>query len=246
MSIASHRQTSLGMPISLPFSTQPVPPLQTGDSLSRAEFERRYEAMPEIKKAQLIEGIVFMPSPVRLGHHGEPHCDLVGWIAYYRSKTPHLRRGDNSTVRLDEDNEPQPDAMLLLPSWAGGATRIDPDDYVSGSPELVCEICASTVNIDLHAKLNAYRRNGVKEYLVWRVEDGIINWFELVDGKYELIPADEQGLIRSKVFPGLWLDAPALLAGDLAKVFAAVDAGTSTAEHKAFVARLNDRASAHR
>jgi hypothetical protein len=214
-----------------------VPPLCNGDRLTRAEFERRYEAMPHIKKAELIEGIVFMPSPVRLPEHGEPHADLIAWLNYYRSKTPYLRIGDNSTSRLDEDNEPQPDAMLLLPAWAGSSARLE-NGYVCGAPDLVCEVAASSVSIDLHGKKNAYRRNGVKEYLAWRVEDEKVDWFALVEGRFEPMPADERGRIRSKVFPGLWLDVAALLAGDLPRLFAAVDEGASTPEHRAFVERL--------
>jgi Uma2 family endonuclease len=157
------------------------------------------------------------------------------------SKTPHLDIGDNSTSRLDEDNEPQPDAMLLLPTWAGSSAKLE-DGYVCGAPDLVCEVAASSVSIDLHGKKNAYRRNGVKEYIAWRIEDGKVDWFALVEGRYELLPADEQGRINSKVFPGLWLDVAALLAGDLPKLFAAVDEGVATAEHQAFVERLTTTA----
>jgi hypothetical protein len=231
------QETVAGMPVAAPS----VPPLCNGDRLTRAEFERRYEAMPHIKKAELIEGIVYMPSPVRLTQHGEPHSFLISWLAYYVSKTPHLRIGDNSTSRLDEDNEPQPDAMLLLPPWAGSSAKIE-DDYVCGAPDLACEVAASSVSIDLHGKKNAYRRNAVKEYLAWRVDDQAVDWFELIEGRYELMPADTQGRIRSKVFPGLWLDVAALLAGDLPKLFAAVDEGTTSDSHREFVQRIADSA----
>jgi Uma2 family endonuclease len=132
--------------------------------------------------------------------------------------------------------------MMLIPKWAGGSTTIDDDDYVSGAPELVCEVAASSTSIDMHAKLRAYRRNGVKEYLVWRTIDRAVEWFELIDGTYVPMPADEKGRIRCKVFPGLWLDAAGLLAGDLAQVLAAVDEGTATEEHKSFVKLLNELA----
>ncbi len=218
-----------------------VPPLCNGDRMTRVEFERRYEAMPHIKKAELIEGIVYMPSPVRLSQHGEPHSFLIGWLTHYMSKTPFLKIGDNATSRLDEDNEPQPDAMLLLPSWAGSSARLE-DGYVCGAPDLACEVAASSVSIDLHAKKNAYRRNAVKEYLAWRVEDQAVDWFELIEGRYDVMPGDAQGRIHSKVFPGLWLDVPALLAGDLPKLFAAVDEGTATENHQAFVERITTAA----
>lgn len=215
-----------------------VPLLHNGDRLTRAEFERRYSAMPHVKHAELIEGIVYMPSPVRLTHHGEPHARLIGWISHFVAKTPGVRFGDNATSRLDEDNEPQPDVMLLLPTGAGSSALVDGDGYVSGAPDLVCEIAASSVSIDMHAKLNAYRRNGVREYLVWRVEDGAIDWFELVDGRYVALPVDERGLVRSHLFAGLWLDVPAMLRGDLAAAFSAVEQGTSTAEHAALKDRI--------
>src|SRR5205823_10671630 len=97
-------------PIPVPQPSRAVPPLVNGDRLTRVEFERRYAAMPDVNKAELIEGIVYMPSPVRQTSHGKPHVILASWLGYYISKTPDLEDfGDNSTVRLDEDNEPQPD-----------------------------------------------------------------------------------------------------------------------------------------
>lgn len=217
----------------------PVPPLENGDRLTRAEFERRYAAMPQVKKAELIEGMVHMPSPVRLRRHGRPHTILSGWLVYYASKTPGLELfGDNSTVRLDEDNEPQPDLLILLPPEAGGRAHVDEDDYVVGPPDLVCEVAASNVSIDLHAKLNAYRRNGVREYLAWRTEDLAVNWFVLREGRYDPLTPGTDGLLRSEAFPGLWLDPAALVRGDLPALFRAVDAGAATPEHAAFVRRL--------
>lgn len=217
----------------------PVPPLENGDRLTREEFERRYCAMPHLKKAELIEGIVYMPSPVRLNKHGKPHTVLSGWLTYYISRTPGLDLfGDNSTVRLDEDNEPQPDLLLLLPPHAGGAAKVDDDDYVSGPPDWVCEVSASTVSIDLHAKMNAYRRNGVREYLTWRTGDGAVDWFALRGGRYEPIPPAADGTLRSKRFPGLWLNPAALITADLPRLFAAIDRGATTAEHAEFVGRL--------
>jgi Uma2 family endonuclease len=215
-----------------------VPPLETGDRLTRAEFERRYSAMPQVKKAELIEGIVYMPSPVRVRRHGRPHVILAGWLSHYLAKTPEIEWfGDNSTVRLDEDNEPQPDILLMLPRAAGGSAKVDDDDYVSGPPDLVCEVAASSVSIDLHIKLNAYRRNGVREYLVWRTEDRAVDWFFLHEGAYQRIePAD--GLLKSRTFGGLWLDPAALVAGDLQKLFGVVDAGVASPQHAELVAKL--------
>jgi hypothetical protein len=225
-------------PLIVPASPRPVPPLENGDRLTRAEFERRYAAMPPHVRAELVEGVVVMASPVRLTAHGQPHFDLIGWLAAYRVATPGVLGGDNATVRLDLDNEPQPDACLFIDPARGGAARIDADGYVAGAPEFVAEVAASTVSHALGPKLTAYRRNGVREYLVWRVQDAAVDWFVLRDGRYDRLAPGPDGLHRSDVFPGLWLDAPALLRGDLARVHEALRQGLATPEHAAFAARL--------
>jgi hypothetical protein len=216
-----------------------LPPLEAGDRLSRAEFERRYEGMPHLKKAELIEGVVYVPTPVRLYRHGRPHAHLIGWLVVYEANTPGVVTGDNSTARLDLDNEPQPDALLLIVPARGGQARITSDDLIEGSPELVAEVAASSVSYDLNAKLNVYRRNGVREYVVWRVLNQEVDWFVLRDSQYERQPPDAQGLLRSVVFPGLWLDPAALLRGDMATVLAVLQQGLASAEHAAFAAHLN-------
>jgi hypothetical protein len=217
-----------------------VPPLENGDHLDRIEFERRYNAMPHVKKAELIEGVVFMPSPVSFESHGEQHAHLMLWLGTYRAHTPGTRVADNATVRLDMDNEPQPDALLLIEHGRGGRTTIT-GGYVTGGPELACEVSASTVSIDSNAKLRAYRRNGVCEYLLWRVRDGAIDWFVLRGGQYVQLPADADGIVRSEVFPGLWLDVPALLRDDLPRVLAVLQQGIASPEHAAFVQRLQQQ-----
>lgn len=216
-----------------------VLPLENGDRLTRHEFERRYEAMPHLKKAELIEGVVYMPSPVRHRFHGRPHIHLANWLGHYEANTPGVEASDNSTVRLDLDNEPQPDALLFIDPACGGQARIDADDYIAGAPELVAEIASSSASYDLHAKLRVYRRNGVREYIVWRVLEREIDWFVLRAGQYERLPLDAAGLYRSEVFPGLWLDPAALLRGDLATVLAVVQRGCSSAEHAALATRLH-------
>src|SRR3989442_5306630 len=115
---------------------EPIPPLEPGDRLSRSEFERRYEAMPQLKKAELIEGVVYMPSPVRFRRHSRPHADFITWLGFYRAHTPGVEAADNSTARLDLDNEPQPDAILLIDPAYGGQARISEDDYIESAPEL--------------------------------------------------------------------------------------------------------------
>ncbi len=214
-----------------------IPPLENGDKLTRNEFEHRYHAMPNLKKAELIEGIVYMASPLRVQGHGEPHSDIMTWLGTYKASTPGLMSADNATVRLDADNEPQPDALLRIK--IGGQSTISEDDYVEGAPELIVEIAASTASYDLHQKLNVYRRNQVQEYLVWRVYDNELDWFKLEESKYIQLEPNKDGVVCSQVFPGLWLDKTALLAGDLAQVLAVLQLGLGTPEHQSFAEKLS-------
>lgn len=218
-------------------STAATLPLHNGDRLTRDEFERRYRAMPHVKKAELVEGVVYMPSPVSLTRHGEPHLHASAWLGTYVAATPGVSGADNATVRLDLDNEPQPDLMLRIDSACGGQSRIDADGYVEGAPELVVEVTASRASYDLHDKLEAYRRNGVREYLVWRVDDRAIDWFVLRGSCFERHASDD-GVVRSEAFPGLWLDPAALLRGDLQAVLATLALGTGSATHQALRATL--------
>jgi hypothetical protein len=215
-----------------------VPPLQPGDRLTRAEFERRYDATPNLKKAELIEGIVYMPPPVSHTEHSGPHAQFIGWLAFYAAATPGLMFGDNGSCRLDLDNMPQPDAYLLIPPVCGGQAKIDEDGYVAGAPELVGEVAASSVSYDLHVKLNVYRRNGVREYVVWRTQDRQIDYFILREGEYRPLAPDERGILRSEAFPGLWLNPAALIAGDLAAVAQTVQDGVASPGHAPFAQRL--------
>jgi Uma2 family endonuclease len=214
-----------------------ISPLENGDKLTRLEFERRYHVMPHLKKAELIEGIVYMASPLRITNHGNPHARIITWLGNYWSVTPGIELGDNATVRLDCDNEPQPDALLRIE--VDGQSTISQDGYVEGAPELIAEIAASTVSIDLHQKLNVYRRNQVQEYLVWRVYDREFDWFKLNDREYIKLEPNSNEIICSQIFPGLWLDKSALLAGDLARVLAVLQEGLSSAEHQDFVKKLS-------
>lgn len=215
-----------------------VPPLMNGDRLTRDEFERRYHKMPPGTRAELIEGEVFMPSPARWVSHGGPHQDIGTWLGTYRAHTLGTDAGADATIRLDLDNEPQPDAALIVLPSHGGRVALDQEDYVTGSPELVAEVSASTVSIDLHRKLKAYQRNGVGEYIVWRTEDEEIDWFVFRETRFERLSPDADGSFRSTLFPGLWLDAPALVRRDLATVLATLNRGLASPEHAAFVARL--------
>ena len=215
-----------------------VPPLENGDRLTRYEFERRYQAMIQIKKAELIEGVVYVASPVRATKHGRPHAKIMTWLGTYCAASPGVDLQDNATVRLDADNEPQPDALLRIEPEVGGNSRISEDDYIEGSPELIAEIAASSASYDLNDKLNAYRRNGVKEYIVWQMYENRLDWFILKEGRYISLEADKSGIIRSEVFPGLWLAVDALREGNLAEVLTVLQQGLQTNEHQNFTRTL--------
>jgi Uma2 family endonuclease len=162
-------------------------------------------------------------------------------LLVYAASTPGVQGYDNATVRLDLDNEPQPDVLLCIDP--GGACRVSDDNYLEGAPELIVEVAASSASIDLRDKLRAYRRNGVQEYVVWRTHEQRIDWFELADGEYRPLPPNDPGIVHSRVFPGLRLAAGALLRGDLAGALAELQKGIGTPEHQAFVARLTERRS---
>lgn len=213
-------------------------PLESGDRLSRGEFERRYESRPDIKKAELIEGVVYMSLPVRAKSHGEPHAQIMAWLGVYYAATPGTQLCDNATVCLGLDNEVQPDALLRLEPETGGQSSIGARDYIEGAPELIVEIAASSAAYDLHDKLHVYRRNGVQEYLVWQVYDRRIDWFQWREDGYKALTPDSSGVIHSQIFPGLQLAVPALLQGEMAQVLATLQKGVGTAEHRTFVARV--------
>ena len=237
------KKQSQPQPAMLP---EAIPPLENGDHLTRIEFERRYNAMPPHIRAELIEGVVHMSSPVRHKKHGKPHILVEGWVAAYYSETPGTDCSDNATVRLDLDNEPQPDVVLFLEKDYGGQVQMSEDGYLEGAPELAIEVAASSVSIDLHAKLHAYRRNGVLEYIVWRVDDKAIDWFRLRGGQYERIAPEASGIMRSRVFPGLWLNTKAMLKGEMKKTLATLRQGLASKEHAAFVRKLKQQAKAKR
>ena len=219
-------------------SVQRPPTLENGDRLTRAEFERRYLTLPNIRKAELIEGVVQMPSPIRIEHQKADGAMLF-WLGAYVASTPCLQFGGDGSVRLDADNEVQPDALLRIEAACGGQSRVTADGFIEGAPELVVEIAGSSVSYDLHAKLHIYRRAGVQEYVVWRLYDQAIDWFVLEEGRYVAQTPDAQGVYASRVFPGLRLPVESMLTGKLAEVLAAVQEGVQTPEHGAFVGQLN-------
>lgn len=216
----------------------PPPPLENGLRLSAAEFLRRYDAMPETKKAELIGGVVYMGSPVRYDQHGQPDHLLQGWLFTYQVATPGVRAGSNATLRLGPAHILQPDAVLMRTPECGGRTRLDEKGYLVGPPDLVIEIAASSAAIDFHEKREIYRAAGVSEFLLWRTEDEEIDWWSLQEGIYRELPGDELGVIRSRIFPGLWLDTRAALARDPGALVRTLHAGLAAPEHAAFLATL--------
>ena len=216
---------------------QTAPPLQNGDHLTRAEFERRYHLQPNLKNAELIEGVVYVPSPVRAEVHGTPHYNIIGWIFSYTANTPGFKGADNSTLRLDIENEPQPDVAV----WreGGGRALVDEDGYLTGAPELIIEIAASSAAYDLHTKKTVYRRNGTQEYLVLVAYEQEVRWFRWhPDGREEELLPDENGVLKSQILPGLWLHPQHFWAEDLAGMLSVLQQGLNSDEHKMFVDTL--------
>ncbi|MBD2413445.1 hypothetical protein FACHB389_05125 [Nostoc calcicola FACHB-389] len=220
---------------------QRIPFLENGDRLTRYEFERRYQAMPRHQKAELIEGVVYLASPLRFESHAEPHSRTITWLGVYQASTPGVRLGIEPTVRLDSDNEPQPDGVLLITPTAKGQSRLGDDDYLEGAPELVVEIAASSAAIDLHDKKKVYCRNGVKEYIIWQVFENKLDWFRLQQGEYISLEVDADGIIKSHIFPGLWLSMSDLLAGNMQQVLAVLQSGLNSPEHQIFVQQLSSQ-----
>jgi Uma2 family endonuclease len=215
-----------------------VPPLREGDRLSAAEFERRYDAMPDLKKAELLDGVVYMGSPVSTLRHGSPHSLLLGWLVNYWVATPGTLPSDNGTVRIDDKNVPQPDALLMI--QREGHSRLDERGYVAGGPELVAEVAGGRTDSILREKKKTYRRAGIREYILWHVEDGEVEWFSLNGSRYVKLRAGRDGIHRSIVFPGLWLDVAALVRIDGPEVMRVLSLGLVSPEHAAFVLRLRE------
>ena len=216
--------------------------LTNGDRLTRDEFEHRYDAMPHLKRAELIEGVVSIPPPVHAHREGCPHFRLVGWFGLFSNETPGVIGYDNTSIRLDPSNEYQPHVALLIDPRLGGQARISADDYLEHAPELVAEIAASSASIDTNTKAEVYRRTGVREYIIWRVLDEEIDWFVLRDERFVALTPDAKGVYKSEVFPGLWLDADALIRDDRKRLVRVARKGTSSPEHAAFVEKLEDAA----
>lgn len=227
-----------------------VPPLIEGDRMTTDEFFRRYEADKAVVRAELINGVVYVNArrevvdgqevivPPISGGHGRPQALVIGWLTHYELNTPGVEASAPSTVRLSARTAPELDAMLrILPDY-GGQSVVGEDDYYVGPPELVIEVAKTSAGRDLGHKFEAYQRDGVKEYLVWRSAEGLLDWFVLKRKAYTPMTPAPDAILRSETFPGLWLDIEALLARDHGKLIQTLQKGTASPEHAAFVAKL--------
>ena len=221
------------MPMAVP--TAP-PPLRDGDRLTGDEFMRRWESMPELKHAELIDGIVSMASPVGRPH-SDVHLPLATWLGYYAAYTSGCRGGLGGTWLMGPKDIPQPDMALRILPENGGQSWND-GEYTAGAPELIVEVAASSRARDLGPKLKLYERMGVREYLVALARKRQFLWKFLTPGGYAELESDADGIFRSRFFPGLWLDADALWRLDQMRIFEVLQEGLATVEHASFVARL--------
>jgi Uma2 family endonuclease len=221
--------------------TAAVEPLENGDHLTAEEFLERYSAMPDLKKAELIEGRVYVAPPVSHAEDSKPHLQMAGLLSLYIASTPGVDGGDNGTVRFDAENILQPDLTLLIKPGCGGQTLLQADNIVTGAPELVVEIAASSVGTDLFEKKALYARCGTREYVVWQTRNGKIDHWILRGKEFAPLVASD-GIFQSENFPGLWIDADALVTGDLAKALKTVQQGIASPEHATFISLLQQRA----
>jgi Uma2 family endonuclease len=216
-------------------SREPVDELRSGDHLTQQEFHRIYEKMPPDFKAELIGGIVYVTPPTSYSH-GQHHLTLGAILCAYEASTPGAQAGDNTTIILSEDSEPQPDLFLRISPECGGQSRTNEEDYVLGPPELAVEISYSTHALDLHSKRKVYARYGILEYLVLSLKEGQLRWFDLRNDKELTLDAD--GICRVCVFPGLWIHAEGLLQRNYQQLMATLQQGLQTREHAEFVTQL--------
>jgi Uma2 family endonuclease len=215
------------------------PPLVAGERLDREAFHERYEAMPPETRAELIGGVVHMPSPLS-ADHGKQNSPIAYWLGHYQRFTPGVWAAHNASVFLDNKAEPQPDSALAIDPACGGQTWLD-RGYIAGAPELVVEIAKFSKKTDLGKKKDDYERAGVLEYVVFTIDPDEVRWFVRREGRLVPLAPGEDGLYRSEVFPGLWLDPDALIRGDFNALTATLELGLATPDHAAFVGILAAR-----
>ncbi len=224
-----------------PDARERLPRLENGDRLDQPTFHARYLAMPEGTRAELIGGIVFLPSPVSKVHMRTARR-VFTWLTTYEDATPGTEALAEGTVILGPESEPEPDLFLrILPEHGGSTSDTEEDEYVIGAPELVVEIAASRESVDLHGKKADYEAAGVQEYIAVALRQREVHWFALEDGRYTPLAPGSDGLLRSRRFPGLWLDPQALLRGDLAALRATLRRGLESPDHTAWVRTLAGR-----
>jgi Uma2 family endonuclease len=216
------------------------PRLEAGDHVDQATFHARYKGMQPGFRAELIGGVVIVPSPL-LPEHGEYHALVMGWLTQYWISTPGTVARDNTTIILGPASEPQPDGILIVDPARGGQTGYSADGYATGPPELIVEVASSSESIDLNTKLRDYEQAGVLEYLVVVIRRRVLRWFVLQGGQYQATPVDHDDVLRSRVFPGLWLDVGAFLRLDGLQVMHTLQQGVATPEHATFVQQLGER-----
>lgn len=231
--------------------TTPRQQLFDGDRMASDEFLRLYEADPVVVRAELINGVVYVNawrevvdgkevvvSPIGREGHGRPQANVIGWLTHYSFGTPGVACSAPSTVQMSDKTAAEPDALLWIEPAQGGRTTPPSGDDITGAPELVVEVSNTSASRDLGTKFDAYQQDGVKEYIVWRTGKEALDWFVLRRGKFAPLVADSNGWLRSEAFPGLWLDVPSLLAGDMAQVIRVLQQGLGSPGHAAFVAKL--------
>ncbi|MBI4903168.1 MAG: Uma2 family endonuclease [Acidobacteria bacterium] len=216
-----------------------LPPiLREGDRLNSMEFLYRWEAMPDLKHAELIDGVVFMASPIGMPH-STSQSDIGGWLWLYKDRTPGCQAGSEGTWIMGPRNVPQPDCMLrILPEYGGQSSQ--KGNYGEGAPELIIEVSGSSMSRDPGKKLELYQSVGVREYLTILLDPHQVIWRQLVRGKYRDIKPEDDGLLRSRVFPGLWLDPEAVWDPEKS-LRTALENGLASPEHEAFVRKLQSR-----
>jgi hypothetical protein len=233
-----------------------IPPLRDGDRMDADEFLRRYAADPVVYTAELLQGVVHITRwrefrdgkemivpPISADGHARPDNQLQTWLGVYWAHTPGVQaQGPTTTILPSQTTGLEPDAMLRILPECGGGARVGSDKFVHGTPELLAEISFTSGARDFGKKFDAYQADGVPEYLVWRTAEQEVHWFALRRKKYAALTPHADGTLRSEQFPGLWLDVPALLAGDMAKVLATLQQGIASPEHAAFVAKLRKAA----
>lgn len=213
----------------------PAAELVTGMRMTREEFLAVWEELPDVKRAELIDGEVWVASPLSI-EHSKPETAFGLALSIYAVRTPGCGSGQNATWQM-LDSEPQPDVFLRIHEEYGGQSW-EGDRFYEGAPELAVEICVTSRDYDFGPKLHLYRRAGVREYITLETFRNRIVWRALEEDRYREVAPDENGVYRSERFPGLWLDSKALIANDGAKLLATLEQGLATPEHAAFVEEL--------